>query len=44
MLMEDRWADMIEKEVIERLAGLLYMLGELHGVVTNKSSSLERLL
>lgn len=33
-LMEDRWADMVEKEVSERLAGLLYMLGELHGVVS----------
>jgi CRP/FNR family transcriptional regulator len=33
MLMEDRWADMVEKEVSERLAGLLYMLGDLHGVV-----------
>ena len=34
MLMEDRWADMVEKEVSERLAGLIYMLGELHGVVS----------
>jgi CRP/FNR family cyclic AMP-dependent transcriptional regulator len=34
MLMEDRWADTVEKEVTERLAGLLYMLGKLHGVVS----------
>src|SRR5215217_3167393 len=27
-LMEDRWADMVEKEVLERLAGLIYMLVE----------------
>ena len=27
-LMEDRWADMVEKEVSERLAGLIYMLVE----------------
>ena len=35
MLMEDRWADVVEKEIRERLAGLLYKLGETHGVVTN---------
>jgi len=34
MLMEDRWADMVEKEVSERLAGLLYMLVEGVGVMT----------
>lgn len=34
MLMEDRWADMAEKEVSERLAGLLYMLVESEGVMT----------
>jgi len=34
MLMEDRWADMVEKEVSERLAGLLYMLVEDAGVMT----------
>jgi CRP/FNR family cyclic AMP-dependent transcriptional regulator len=33
-LMEDRWADMVEKEVPERLAGLLYMLVEDVGVMT----------
>lgn len=36
MLMEDRWADMVEKEVLERLAGLLYMLVESEGVMTNE--------
>ena len=36
MLMEDRWADMAEKEVRERLAGLLYMLVESEGVMTNE--------
>lgn len=35
MLMEDRWADMVEKEITERLAGLIYMLGEMYGIVTN---------
>lgn len=35
-LMEDRWADMVEKEVIERLAGLLYMLVEGIGVMTKE--------
>jgi CRP/FNR family cyclic AMP-dependent transcriptional regulator len=34
MLMEDRWADVVEKEVSERLAGLLYMLVESEGVMT----------
>ncbi len=33
-LMEDRWADMVEKEVRERLAGLLYMLVEGVGVMS----------
>jgi CRP/FNR family transcriptional regulator, cyclic AMP receptor protein len=33
-LMEDRWADMVEKEVSQRLAGLLYMLVESTGVMT----------
>ena len=33
-LMEDRWADMVEKEVSARLAGLLYMLVESVGVMT----------
>jgi CRP/FNR family cyclic AMP-dependent transcriptional regulator len=33
-LMEDRWADMVEKEVSQRLAGLLYMLVEDVGVMT----------
>jgi CRP/FNR family transcriptional regulator, cyclic AMP receptor protein len=33
-LMEDRWADMVEKEVSERLAGLIYMLVESAGVMT----------
>lgn len=32
-LMEDRWADMVEKEVSERLAGLIYMLVEDEGVM-----------
>ena len=36
MLMEDRCADMAEKEVSERLAGLLYMLVESEGVMTNE--------
>jgi CRP-like cAMP-binding protein len=34
MLMEDRWADMVEKEVPARLAGLIYMLAEGVGVMT----------
>ncbi len=34
MLMEDRWADMVEKEVSARLAGVLYMLAESEGVMT----------
>jgi CRP/FNR family transcriptional regulator, cyclic AMP receptor protein len=34
MLMEDRWADVVEKEVSARLAGLLYMLVETEGVMT----------
>jgi CRP/FNR family transcriptional regulator, cyclic AMP receptor protein len=33
-LMEDRWADMVEKEVSQRLAGLIYMLVEDVGVMT----------
>jgi CRP/FNR family cyclic AMP-dependent transcriptional regulator len=36
MLMEDRWADMAEKEVFARLAGLLYMLVESEGVMTKE--------
>jgi CRP/FNR family transcriptional regulator, cyclic AMP receptor protein len=36
MLMEDRWADMAEKEVSERLAGLLYMLVESEGVMSQE--------
>jgi CRP/FNR family transcriptional regulator, cyclic AMP receptor protein len=35
-LMEDRWADMVEKEVSERLAGLIYMLVESVGVMTQE--------
>jgi CRP/FNR family cyclic AMP-dependent transcriptional regulator len=35
-LMEDRWADMVEKEVSERLAGLIYMLVEGVGVMTKE--------
>ena len=34
MLMEDRWADMVGKEVLARLAGVLYMLAESEGVMT----------
>jgi CRP/FNR family cyclic AMP-dependent transcriptional regulator len=34
MLMEDRWADMVEKEISKRLAGLIYMLVEGMGVMT----------
>ena len=33
-LMEDRWADMVEKEVSQRLAGLIYMLVESMRVMT----------
>jgi CRP/FNR family transcriptional regulator len=33
-LMEDRWADMVEKEVLQRLAGLIYMLVEGVGIMT----------
>jgi CRP/FNR family cyclic AMP-dependent transcriptional regulator len=36
MLMEDRWADMAEMEVRERLAALLYMLVESEGVMSKK--------
>ena len=36
MLMEDRWADMAEKEVSARLAGLLYMLVESEGVMSQE--------
>jgi CRP/FNR family transcriptional regulator, cyclic AMP receptor protein len=35
-LMEDRWADMVEKEVPQRLAGLLYMLVEDVGMMTSE--------
>ena len=35
-LMEDRWADMVEKEVPQRLAGLLYMLVEDVGMMTKE--------
>jgi len=35
-LMEDRWADMVEKEVSQRLAGLIYMLVESAGVMTKE--------
>jgi CRP-like cAMP-binding protein len=35
-LMEDRWADMVEKEVPERLAGLIYMLVESVGVMSKE--------
>lgn len=34
MLMEDRWADMVEKDVSQRLAGLIYMLVEAEGVMS----------
>src|SRR5688500_17262946 len=34
MLMEDRWADMAEKEVLARLAALLYMLFQSEGVMS----------
>jgi CRP/FNR family transcriptional regulator, cyclic AMP receptor protein len=36
MLMEDRWADAVEKEVSERLAGLLYMLVESEGIMSKE--------
>jgi CRP/FNR family cyclic AMP-dependent transcriptional regulator len=36
MLMEDRWADMAEKEVLARLAGLLYMLVQSEGVMSQE--------
>ncbi len=36
LLMEDRWADMAEKEVRERLAGLLSMLVESEGVMSRE--------
>ena len=36
MLMEDRWADMVEKAVSARLAGVLYMLAESEGVMTSE--------
>ena len=36
MLMEDRWADMVEKEVLARLAGVLFMLAESEGVMTKE--------
>ncbi len=35
-LMEDRWADMVEKEVSERLAAVLYMLVESVGVMSKE--------
>src|SRR5919202_1171504 len=35
-LMEDRWADMVEKEVSKRLAGLIYMLTESVGVMSKE--------
>ncbi len=38
MLMEDRWADMVEKEVLSRLAGLLYMLVESEGVMSKEGA------
>jgi CRP/FNR family transcriptional regulator len=40
MLMEDRWADMAEKEVSERLAALLYMLVESEGVMSKEGAML----
>jgi CRP/FNR family transcriptional regulator, cyclic AMP receptor protein len=36
MLMEDRWADMVEKEVLARLAAVLYMLVESEGVMSKE--------
>jgi CRP/FNR family transcriptional regulator, cyclic AMP receptor protein len=36
MLMEDRWADMVEKEVFARLAGVLFMLVESEGVMSKE--------
>ena len=38
MLMEDRWADMVEKEVSARLAGVLYMLVEGEGVMSKEGA------
>jgi len=35
-LVEDRWADMVEKQVSERLAGLIYMLVESVGVMSKE--------
>jgi CRP-like cAMP-binding protein len=35
-MMEDRWANMVEKEVSERLAGLIYMLVESVGTMTKE--------
>jgi CRP/FNR family cyclic AMP-dependent transcriptional regulator len=40
MLMEDRWADMVEKEVLARLAGLIYMLVEGARVMTKEGPML----
>ncbi len=40
MLMEDRWADMVEKEVQARLGGLFYMLAESEGVMTKEGPML----
>ena len=34
--MENRWEDMVEKEVSERLAGLIYMLVEDVGMMTTE--------
>lgn len=36
ILIEDRWADMVEKEVLARLAGLIYMLVEAEGVMSTE--------
>ena len=36
MLMEDRWANVVEREVRQRLAGLLYMLVESEGIMTKE--------
>jgi CRP/FNR family transcriptional regulator len=38
MLMEDRWADMVEKDVSARLAGVLYMLVESEGVMSKEGA------
>jgi CRP/FNR family transcriptional regulator len=35
-LVEDRWADVVEKQVSERLAGLIYMLAESVGVMSKE--------